>query len=98
MGSRAFALSLALIVGLVALSTTRAFGAMMGLLCGVSVAFFLAPIAFGLQGLVHQVGLSLAFEQLVHLLLLVYGLCVLFAVVRASGFARAGCRARPCMR
>lgn len=92
MTHRAFVVFLALIGGLIVLSGTPGIGAIVGLFFGFTVAFFVGPLAIGLQWIIDQAGLSIKLEQHLHLLILVYGFCVLFALYRAFRSVSAGDR------
>lgn len=83
MTRKAFVVSLVLIAGLIALSATPGIGAIVGLFFGFTIAFFVAPLAFGLQWAIDLAGVSIKLEQLLHLLILFYGCCVVFALYRA---------------
>lgn len=79
MSPTAFRVALALVVLLVVLSSMNVPGALIGLLCGVAVAFFIAPLTFLVQGMAHAIGVPVAFEHVVIMLVALYGMAVLAA-------------------
>lgn len=80
MSRTAFQIGLSLVVLLVLLSTTSVPGALIGVLCGVAAAFFVAPLTFLLQGVAKAVGLTVALEHVAVALVTLYGAAVLVAV------------------
>jgi len=83
MSPRSFKLGVVLIAAVVALSPTPFPGALMGFMCAVTVAFFVAPLTFGLQGLAEALGFAASPAQIIVALAALYGLGVLVAARRA---------------
>jgi hypothetical protein len=83
MGPKAFKFALASIGGFLALSALPGTGVMIGLFFAFSIAFFAAPIAFGLQHIAGLAGWPVGFETLVKTLVAIYGAAVVLGFARA---------------
>ncbi|HEY8566212.1 MAG TPA: hypothetical protein VIL65_11975 [Beijerinckiaceae bacterium] len=90
MSVRAFKIALALIAALVLLSATAFPGAMIGFMCAIAIAFFLAPLTFAIAAIGDAVGRPIALTSIVVALIALYGMAVLFAAQRAWSLQRSG--------
>jgi hypothetical protein len=90
MGPRAFKFTIAAITALVLLSTLAFPGALIGFICGIAVAFFLAPATFLLQGALNWAGLPMSPTPIFYALAALYGLGVLVVLNRARLHRAAG--------
>lgn len=90
MGRRGFKFTIAAITALVLLSTLPFPGALIGFICGIAVAFFLAPTTFLLQGALNWAGLPSSPTAILCALAALYGLGVLVALNRARLHKAAG--------
>ena len=104
MSARAFHISLGLLAALVLLSCTSFAGAMIGVLCGFTVAFFLAPAVFAVSAALSGLGIEASGQTVIALCAALYGAAVLCGFVVAGrrwhrgepGAARTAC-AKACL-
>lgn len=83
MGPKAYKFALATIGGLLVLSAMPGTGALIGLFFAFSIAFFMAPLAFGLQSLIGASNLPASPDHMIQIVLFAYYVLIAIGLFRA---------------